>query len=71
MSWGKVAETGLSIAGGLIGGVVGNTIETGVDGFEAYQDFKQGNDLAGAIHTGEAAIHGAEAVADGFAGAWW
>jgi len=71
MTWKNVAETGLDIAGGLLGGVVGNSIETGVNGYEAYEDFRSGNDVGGAFHAVEAGIHGAEAVADGFAGAWW
>lgn len=71
MSWGQVAEAGLSVAGGLIGGVVGNSIETGVDGYKTYQDIRSHQYGDAALDGALTIIHGGEAVADGMAGEWW
>ena len=70
MSWKAVAETGLSVAGSLLGGVAGNTLEAGVDGYKSYEDFRSGDKLGGWVEGGEAALHVGEAVVDGVAGDW-
>ena len=54
----ELVETGLEIAGGLIDGAVGNGIETGVDGYKSYEDFKSGNDVMGVIDGGMPLING-------------
>ena len=61
----------VSTAGGIIGGAIGNTMETGVDGFETYQDIHNHN-YAGAIQSGIGTIeHGGEAILDGISGDWF
>lgn len=67
----QLVETGLEVAGGLIDGAIGNGIESGVDGYKSYEDFKSGNDLAGAVDGGMAVYHGVMTGVDASTGQWW
>jgi hypothetical protein len=60
----------LSIVGGMLGGVLGNTIETGVDGYETCEDIRSNNYMGAGVHGIETLLHGSEAVLDGMAGDW-
>jgi hypothetical protein len=63
-------ETGISTVGQLLGGAIGNAMETGVDGYETYTNIEQHN-YVGAIQTGAETIeHGAETIIDGMSGDW-
>jgi hypothetical protein len=60
----QILETG----GSLIGGAIGNGIETGVSGYETYEDIRH-HDYIGAVHDGaETIIHGIETGIDIYSG---
>ena len=65
---GPIVEDGLKIAGGLLGGAVGNGIEAGVDGYNSFENFHHGNTLGGVVDGAEAIYHGATAIIDGACG---
>jgi hypothetical protein len=67
----KLVETGLEVAGGLIDGAVGNSIEAGVDSYKSYEDFSNGNDFAGIIDGSMAVYHGIMTGVDATTGQWW
>jgi len=71
MSTQTAIETGLEVAGGIIDGAVGNSIETGVDGYKSYQDFQSGNDAMGIVDGGLAVYHGVMTGVDAATGQWW
>ena len=60
----------ISAIGHIIGGALGHGIETGVDGYETYQNIHSGN-YAAAVETGaETIVNGAETIIDGVNGDW-
>lgn len=60
----------ISTIGHIIGGALGHGIETGVDGYETYQNIHSHN-YAAAVETGaETIINGAETIIDGLNGDW-
>jgi hypothetical protein len=65
----KIAKV-LGEAGSIIGGAIGNGIETGVDGYETYEDYEHHN-YGGMVQNGlETVVHGVETVTDALSGDW-
>lgn len=58
----------LDVGGGLLGGALGNGIETGVNVYETYEDIRN-HDYSGAIiHGAETIYHGVETGIDIYTG---
>ena len=63
-------EHTLNTVGGMIGGAIGNGIQTGCDGYETYEDIHNHN-YSGAILEGtETVYHGVNTVVDAVDGDW-
>ena len=66
----ETVASGLSMAGGAIGGAVGNGMEAVGDGISAYNDYNSGNTAGALVEGAESIYHGAEAFVEGSAGVW-
>jgi len=66
----ETIANGLDMAGGVIGGAVGNGMEAVGNGISAYNDYQSGNTAGALVEGAESIYHGAEAFVEGSAGVW-
>jgi len=60
----------ISTIGHIIGGALGHGLETGVDGYETYENIHSHNYAAAIVTGAETIVNGTETIIDGLDGQW-